>query len=561
MNLNEALLELKEKYDVLNVCDLDQWGNQHIDFREQWLLTQLKSCYCPAYENNQRLVFTLIAGDFYEKESATLGVVLKSLQFWLNQIDISNYFVIVLTNEPEIDQIKHTLKQLSKDPVDITIISVSDACVTAHKKIISKAQKFYYQQDIVEFNNISVNDLSDKEKFLLMQSKTFCMYPWTQLHAYPAGDAYPCCNSDANYPMGNCKTQTLKEIWYDYPMQKLRQDMLLEKFNPACRRCYELEENKFISPRISANKKYGHHIKKLEETPFEIVHWDIRFSNLCNLKCRSCGHIFSSNWYQDQAQLAGNEWKEKNTVLTFAGRTETDMWEQLEPHLEFVEEIIFAGGEPLLMEEHYNILDELVQRGKFDVKLYYSTNFTQTKLTTRSVFDYWNKFKSIEVSASLDDLGNRAEYIRKGTVWSQIEKNRKEMMEVCPNVGFYIKPTLSILNAWNLPDFHRYCVEQGFIRPQDFHPHVLQEPLHYRIDIAPAEYKERLKEKYQNHIHWLADKDPLRISTGGFQSAIDFITAVDNTHLLKTFWQETSKLDKIRKENILDIIPELVALK
>jgi organic radical activating enzyme len=107
---------------------------------------------------------------------------------------------------------------------------------------------------------------------------------------------------------------------------------------------------------------------------------------LCNLKCRSCGHIFSSQWYQDQAKLAGPEWKDRNTVLNYAGRTETDMWTQLEPHLDYVEQIYFAGGEPLLMEEHYNILEELVKRKRFDVRLIYNTNFTHTDLKGRSVY-------------------------------------------------------------------------------------------------------------------------------------------------------------------------------
>ena len=108
-----------------------------------------------------------------------------------------------------------------------------------------------------------------------------------------------------------------------------------------------------------------------------MTYWDIRFSNLCNLSCRSCGYIFSSNWYQDQAKLAGGDWKLKNPVMNYAGRTETDMWEQLEPHLDYVEQIYFAGGEPLLMEEHYKILDELVRRERFDVRLVYNTNFTK----------------------------------------------------------------------------------------------------------------------------------------------------------------------------------------
>ena len=407
---------------------------------------------------------------------------------------------------------------------------------------------------------VHTTELTNREQFLLAESKTFCIYPWIHLHAYPTGEAYPCCHAEMKYPVGNCRSNTMSEIWKGQPMQKLRADMLSETANAACVRCYEQEQSGFFSGRKSANKHHGHHIKKLDDNPFEMTYWDIRFSNLCNLKCRSCGHIFSSQWYQDQAKLAGGDWKSRNPVLNYAGRTETDMWEQLLPHIDYVEQIYFAGGEPLLMEEHYRILDELVQRKRFDVRLIYNTNFTHTDLKGQSVFNYWKQFDSVAVGASLDGSGKYGEYIRKGTEWSKIEQNRIEMLNICPDVDFYISPTLSIMNAWHLTDFHRDWVARGFIKPQDLNVNILQDPLHYRIDIAPMKYKQRLRIRYQEHLTWLQDQDPLQRASEGFKSAINFMMATDNTHLIDTFWRKTHELDAIRNEKLLDTIPELEAL-
>jgi sulfatase maturation enzyme AslB (radical SAM superfamily) len=405
-------------------------------------------------------------------------------------------------------------------------------------------------------------ELTEREEFLLKDSKTFCIYPWIHLHAYPTGEAYPCCHAEMKPGVvGNCREKTLAEIWVDTPMQKLRADMLSETPNSACQRCYEQEESGFFSGRRSANKHHGHQIKKLETNPFEMTYWDIRFSNLCNLSCRSCGHIFSSSWYQDQAKLAGGDWKEKNKVLNYAGRTELDMWEQLEPHLDYVEQIYFAGGEPLLMEEHYRILDELVKRERFDVRLIYNTNFTHTDLKGKSVFEYWKLFDSVAVGASLDGMGAYAEYIRKGTDWHQVLTNRSEMLRVCPDVDFYISPTLSIMNAMHLPTFHRVWTDCGFIQAQDCNINILQDPAHFRIDIAPADYKEKIQERYNLHLEWLRPLDKLNRATVGYESAINFMTATDNSHLLPKFWDKTEQLDAIRNENILDVIPELKALK
>jgi hypothetical protein len=159
-------------------------------------------------------------------------------------------------------------------------------------------------------------------------------------------------------------------------------------------------------------------------------------------------------------------------------------------------------------------------------------------------------------------MGARAEYIRKGTDWSQVEQNRRDMLRICPEVDFYISPTLSILNALHLPQFHRSWVAQGLIRAQDLNVNILQDPAHYRIDIAPPDYKAHLESVYWSHIQWLKSQgDPLGRATQGFDSAVTFMNATDNSALIPRFWEKTDQLDAIRNESCLDVIPELAALK
>jgi radical SAM protein with 4Fe4S-binding SPASM domain len=550
MTLDEKVAEYKSQFAVLDVVDLDHWHKLKIYQREPWLHDVLQSLHQDTYQNNQRILFRLT-------RCKDIIVILNRLQHLLFAVDISNFFVVVLSNDPEI-------KTYWQPGADVSEITVD---VYHSEEFIADQQPTSYQYNSTDL--VRATDLTEREKFLLTESKTFCMYPWIHLHAYPTGEAYPCCHAEMGVGLvGNCRNNTLEEIWNSDKQKRLRQDMLNETFNSTCGRCYEQEDNGFFSGRQSANKHHGHHIGRAKETQanghlekFEMTYWDIRFSNLCNLKCRSCGHIFSSQWYQDQAKLAGGNWKDQNTVLNYAGRTETDMWEQLEPHLDYVEQIYFAGGEPLLMEEHYRILEELVQRKLFHVRLIYNTNFTHTELKGNSVFEYWKQFDSVAVGASLDDSGPRAEYIRKGTDWSVVERNRREMLAVCPQVDFYISPTLSIMNAWHLPDFHRDWVERGLIRAQDLNVNILQDPLHYRIDIAPAKYKEQLLLKFTDHINWLRNQDSLQRATVGFESAVKFMKATDNTHLIDTFWRKTHELDDIRREDVLSVIPELAALK
>jgi radical SAM protein with 4Fe4S-binding SPASM domain len=562
MNIKEKLIELQQQYSVVAVIDLDAWHDLEEHKKKPWLRQTLESVYRPVYENNQRIIFTLTRGDVYTDDYSDTGLLLPEFQRRLDEIDISNFFVILVTNDATmLESYERMRKQISNNSVPFSIVIYESAITT-------KIKRKQYNYNSVDPMKIDLDNCTEQEQHLLTKSKTFCMLPWIHFHAYPNGSAYPCCMADMDYPVGNMREHTIKEIWNQVPMREIRRAMLNETPVSACNRCYEQDSLGFMSGRKSANKHHGHHIGRTHATQpdgtldqFELTYWDIRFSNLCNLKCRSCGHIFSSQWYQDQARLSGRDWKQKNKVLNYAGRFEIDAYEQLLEHIDYVEQVYFAGGEPLLMEEHYRILEELVQRGRTDVRLIYNTNFTHTDLKGKSVFEYWKLFDSVSVGASLDDSCTRGEYIRKGTDWAVVEKNRKHMLEICPEVDFYISPTLSIMNVHHLPEFHRDWVEKGLIKPQDLNVNILQDPPHYRIDIAPASYKEELNTVYQNHISWLQDKDPLNRATNGFRSAMQFLNATDNTQLIDTFWCKTHELDAIRNENILDIIPELQALK
>jgi radical SAM protein with 4Fe4S-binding SPASM domain len=556
------MIEELKKYQIVADVDLSPWRDKIGTHRMIWLNEIAQSVYQDCYKDNQRIVFRFLTADVYATPDSKNGMFIQEFQSALNNVDISNFFVILITSDATIKTTyEENLQRLSSDSVPINIVLTGNLIT---EKTLRNKKYDYAGVDPLRLN---LDDTSKHKRFLLTESKTFCMYPWIHIHAYPNGQTYPCCMTDMRYPIGNTREHSLETIWNQDSMREIRQSMLTGSKVQACNKCYEQETAGFFSGRKSANKHHGHHIDRVDETQadgtlnkFEMTYWDIRFSNLCNLKCRSCGHIFSSQWYQDQAKLAGPEWKARNTVLNYAGRTETDMWEQLKPHLDYVEQIYFAGGEPLLMEEHYQILDELVKQKRFDVRLIYNTNFTHTDLKGQSVFEYWQKFDSVAVGASLDAAGARGEYIRKGTDWNTVVENRREMMRVCPKVDFYISPTLSIMNAWHLPEFHRDWVEQGLIRAQDLNVNILQDPTYYRIDIAPAEYKAKLESRFRDHISWLQDQDPLHRATQGFESAVAFMNATDNTHLIDTFWRKTNELDSIRKEQCLEVLPELKAL-
>ena len=66
-----------------------------------------------------------------------------------------------------------------------------------------------------------------------------------------------------------------------------------------------------------------------------------------------------------------------------------------------------------------------------------------------------------------------------------------------------------------------------------------------------------VKELYHEHIKWLKPLDSLKRATTGFESAINLMMADDKSHLIPNFWERTNKMDTIRNEKLIDIVPEL----
>jgi len=417
-----------------------------------------------------------------------------------------------------------------------------------------------YEYGAKEPEKLKIKDMTPREKELLIESESFCMLPWMHLHAFPDGRAYPCCFAFDKLHVGNVNEQSMEEVFNGDKMKQMRLNMLANKKSRECVKCYDQEQSGFFSLRLSSNKHFGHNINMTENTKpdgtadFIIKYWDIRFSNLCNMACRSCGTWFSSNWYEDHKKLTGAP--PNHAKIMKAGRNSNDIWEQLLKQFDHVEQFYFAGGEPIIMEEHLRILKELDKRKMYHVRLIYNTNFSKSKFKGTDIFELWNKFDSVSIGASLDAEGPRAELMRKGTVWEETVANRKRMLEVCPQVDFYISATVGLSNCLHVVDFHKSWVEQGFIKPQDFNFNLLQYPLWQRMDLLPQEEKLKVTAKYEEHIEWLKSKDPLTRASKGFRSALDWMNKKDMSDHMQTFVNETRKYDKIRNENFTDVFPE-----
>ena len=187
----------------------------------------------------------------------------------------------------------------------------------------------------------------NKEEFF-EQNKTLCIHPWVGMYVDPAGEVYPCCVGNTDGSFGNVKNNSLVEIWNSAKYKDVRKTMMEGKFPKSCGECERLEKYG-RSVRNHANANLGHNFPIIESTQldgylekFELKYLDIRFSNICNFKCRYCGESLSSAWGQENRKLI----PENRPAVLHASDGNRKLIDQVIEHLGHTEMIYFAGGEP-----------------------------------------------------------------------------------------------------------------------------------------------------------------------------------------------------------------------
>ena len=406
--------------------------------------------------------------------------------------------------------------------------------------------------------------------------KTLCAVPWMHLAFEPSGKVIPCClTSTHNYFAGDLNTQSIEEIWNSDNMKSVRKDMINGIEPEICNKCFDQERVTGESGRVHHARDFPDVLKEIPKitepdgtcTTMELKYWDFRFSNLCNFKCRSCGPRYSSTWVPDAKKLGWID--EQDKVWNIASVDDLTNFDFLKEQVDHVEKIYFAGGEPLMMPEHWQILDMLVEHKRFDVRISYNTNASTLTYGGKNVLDYWRQWEpgKIEVWPSIDEVGERAELIRAGTVWSKVEANLKAMMELD---NIIVRPGMTI-GAWNvcrLPEIITELIEIGVIKSKkefginhdNFFINMLMDPKHYHVRILPDNFKQQIIKKLENFVVEFNAKHDTDISSR-LSYVLHELTTPFDRESAKEFVEITRQLDRIRDENTFTTIPEMNKVK
>lgn len=388
-------------------------------------------------------------------------------------------------------------------------------------------------------------------------NKSICLYPWTHLAIQQNGQVMSCCMALGHSSLGNLANNKLNEIWNQKAISDIRLKMIRGEEVEQCSRCYEAEEAGIQSHRQWVNHDFKAYASRISETDelgnlsddlnLMPVYLEIRFSNGCNYRCRTCGPEYSSAWFSDAKFLTKKTYKH-HRLESIA----PDFKEQVQPLLPNLKKVYFAGGEPLHSSDHFIFLQYLVENNTTEVELFYDTNFSLPSEQEKKLKDLWRKFRRVRLSISLDDWGDRGEFIRKGLNWGQVLENRKSLSEQLPRLELQVSCTLSVLNIFRLPDFFLKLLELNFIKRQDFHLNFLQHPNYYNAKSLPLELKNQVEDYYKS---FLCNENFSELH-GLLKSVLIYMWEEDMSREFVHFIRISKALDALRSEKIATALPE-----
>lgn len=429
-------------------------------------------------------------------------------------------------------------------------------------------------------------------------SRFICPLPWKHISTMTNGNMRACCLciyepfgvlKKENGEVFHASKDSFLEARNAQLMKDMRRDMLAGKQPEICKLCWDDERVGAISRRQNELKKSKELMTKavqfteadgsIDNELFPLTYVDLRLGNQCNLRCRYCGPTDSNSWYADFARMA----QEKNEPLSFnmfgkdyelsqgsqnwTVNSEDFNWPQDPRFLRMIDDIIdhsevfyFTGGEPLLLQSHWDILAKCIEKGVAE-KIYLEYNSNMTFLLDKHL-ETWKHFRGVGIGCSIDGVGNAASYLRPPVEWSKIEVNLEKIATANFRIDAILSTTLSVFNVLKFKDIIDYSLRLK--KSPNFSQlptsHFLEYPLHYSIKILPKLAKEHVITQYnefeEEYREKLSESDFNGLSHH-FQVIKQYLQGEDQSHLIRQFYRETERLDELRGQKFKDVFPEI----
>jgi len=394
-----------------------------------------------------------------------------------------------------------------------------------------------------------------------LPNETMCVLPWVSVEISPIGSMRPCCLADIelvdeNNEKYEAKTASIDGVRNCKQMQDLRIEMLRGDKPVMCRRCWAEEDSGRTSKRMNTIKRLNKmidHNAQWGNDANELMFLDLKLGNICNIKCRICGSWSSSSFASEELKFIPKEHKKTDFAYTMLKkgawpRDTHTFWDELYDHSLGLQYLEFTGGEPFMIQEHFDYLEYLVNLDVArNIEIHYNTNGTQWPEEHTHL---WSHFKHVEIAFSIDNVGKRFEYERSGASWFEVNDNINKFMALrdnSDNISLQLCTTINIFNVLYLKDI----VAWKFYDKFDFvFWNMLHDSPEWCITSLPQIAKRAVAQQLK---HSLVLDDEIQEE---FNNIVDFMRH-DSKVTLYELMIKIKCLDEKRGEHLRDTHPEL----
>jgi hypothetical protein len=328
----------------------------------------------------------------------------------------------------------------------------------------------------------------------------------------------------------NLNVSDFQSAWNSTYMKNVRKQMLNGEIPPSCSKCFKEEsaghrskrqwETEYWSTRVDMDSLIAN-TQEDGSVPPQLAYIDLRFGTKCQLACVMCSPHDSSGWIKDwqamypqvknPALAESFQWHDKgsNNGSSYNWHKNNPVfWDQFYEQMPHMQQLYFAGGEALIIDEHYKILEYAIENDLAkNLELRYNSNGVEWR---EDLFELWSHFKIVRFHYSVDDLFGRNEYIRHPSKWARTEEVFHILdTQTTDNVEITIACAVQALNIYYVPDFIKWKLEQGF-RKINMWPfgaggvncHFVYHPAHLNVKVLPAKFKAEVRRKYEEFYPW-----------------------------------------------------------
>jgi len=458
-----------------------------------------------------------------------------------------------------------------------------------------------------------------------LPSKTFCALPWMHISTRPNGHMRVCCTANASAVQdkdstkktisesgvlrrddglpANLATTGLIEAWNNDYMKTVRRMMLNGERPQSCIKCFKEEDSGHRSKRQWETSKWVNELgiddilKDTQEdgsVPPRVRYIDLRLGSKCQLSCVMCSPHDSSSWVKEYKQIyptLNNErlrssqlWEKDSGKLAWSGgsyawhKKNKEFWNEFWTQIPTLKQLYWAGGESLIMDEHYMVLKKIIELGHSQsIELRYNSNGLEWK---PELFDLWKNFKNVIFHFSIDSYGDKNHFIRYPSPWKRVV-NQLKALDNYPyqNLRLTTATTITALNIFYLPEFIAWKLEHEWNLLNKFPAgagmidlHLAYWPPQLNCKVLPIWFKQEVTRKFNDFYLWLKDNwkkcngveeltyeewSELPYGLKRLEGLISFMNSEDWSERLPETYEWCFKVSKSRDLDFLNIFPDL----